>query len=372
MEHLKFIVERDAKNLEARHGIVRLKSRLVMALAGMGQRKKALALQREAITQVEAMVKTSPENLMFRQSLGTAHAQLAQLHESGKELGLAEANIRKAVALYEKLVEADPGNSQYQRELLVLWAKLGDQRLALDDRETSLHYYERGLKVVELRVKNDPHDAQALTDLLIQHVRLGMHATLDSRPKDGRKHFEKVLELIALMDRQKMTRDATLGIPRTVEIKQYLTLCDKVSKAISDPTYAQKQWLLAQLLLLQRALGLCRQGKHQEAAVAVELLRKQGPNNRSVLFDVARGYGRCAATVLQGKRPDELPTAERKLLEDYRAKALAALERSVERSFADLDRLAADSDLAVLREEAKYRQLVERLKKKRRPAGQSR
>jgi tetratricopeptide (TPR) repeat protein len=359
------MVEQDARNLNARHGVVRIKSRLVAAYMILPQRREALAIQRDAIRLVEELVKASPENLMYRQSLGTAHGQLGMLHEAGKEMGPAETHIGTAVTIYEALIEEDPGNAQYRRELLVAWGKAGDLRLALNDRETCRRYYERGLIVAEQQFKNDPRDAQALTDLIIQYLRLGQHAYFDGRPGDARKRMEEALKLLDLMDKQKMYKNAMVGLPRAFEIKLILSMCDKASKSIAQPGYAQKQWFLAQPMLLQRILGLCRQGKHQEATVTVEQLRQQGPRNRQVLLDVARGYGRCAATVLGKKKPNERTAAERTALEEYRAKALTALEECIKQGFDEPQRLAADSDLAVLREEAKFRQLAEQLRKKK-------
>ncbi len=134
---------------------------------------------------------------------------------------------------------------------------------------------------------------------------------------------------------------------------------------VAGPQYPLKQGpALVPALLFQRVMGLCNQGKHEEAAAAVEKLREVGPKKLSVQFEVVRGYGRCAAAVLRGRKPDVLTADEQKALAGYRANARDALERCVDLGFDDKLRLAVDSDLAALREEEAFKKLAERVSKR--------
>jgi tetratricopeptide (TPR) repeat protein len=368
--HTTFAAKLDARNLEARHDLALVKGRLADAHARQGQTKEALALQQEATALIDGLVKAGPENIHFTWSKGGTYLRLGMLHESAQEAGPAEASYRKCVEAYDKLVALDPDSSRFRQDLLIGCNKMGDLRLlALNDRETSLRYYERAMTHAVWRAEKDRSDAEAQSDLVLQHMRLGRHALLDGRHAEARKRFEKALELLTGMDKQGMLKRAPVYFPREGQIKGQLALCDRASKSVADPKYALRQWLQVRPLLFQRALGLCQQGKHKEAADAVAKLHEQGPREPAVQINVARGYGRCAAALLKGKRPGDLGGAERAALADYRAKALAALERCVELGYEGPERLAADSDLASLREEEKYRKLAERLAKKRRAPG---
>jgi serine/threonine-protein kinase len=364
--HTRFAAERDRKNLELQRDLGLVQGRLSDALRGLRDVAGAVRLQEQAGEQLRALVRADPENLEFQRDLASTLLRLGMLYEDRQEVARAEPLYREGAATFEKLVNADSNNTRYRQDLLVLCNRVADLRLLkLNDRETSRRFYDRAMEQARWRCDKDPADAEARADLVLQHLRDGRHALLDGRHQKALAGFEKVLDLLARMDKDGVLKDAPAYVPRPPFVKDMVDRTRKAIQAAGDLDYATKQGpALTQYLLFQRVLFLCNEGKAEAAVATLEKLHQAGPQTISIQFDVARGYGRCASVVLRGRKPEALNEAEKSTLSKYRTKALEAAERCVDLGFKDLLRLEVDSDLAPLRQEEAYRKLAERLKRR--------
>jgi Flp pilus assembly protein TadD len=93
--------------------------------------------------------------------------------------------------------------------------------------------------------------------------------------------------------------------------------------------------------LAELATTLTRLGRYAEGLEVDERLVKLAPRDPTVHFNLACSLALCG-------RPEP---------------ALDALERSVELGYADVEHLVGDEDLASVRQEERFRTLVERLRK---------
>ena len=132
-----------------------------------------------------------------------------------------------------------------------------------------------------------------------------------------------------------------------------------------QPVY--QEWLRAQQreLTFCRAASLAGRGRHAEAAATAEELRALASHDPSTLYDVARCYALCASGVAPAKAPDRLSPDQSRARKHYTARALAALAEALRRGFKDVRRMETDPDLAAIRTERQYRQLVEGLRQER-------
>jgi hypothetical protein len=133
--------------------------------------------------------------------------------------------------------------------------------------------------------------------------------------------------------------------------------------AIVDLDFALAQPpAMAKVVLVIRARALAGRGNHAAAAVTTEKLRALDPEDGPNLYDVACCYALCAAGVAPTKPPDRLTAEEAATRARYVALALKDLAAAVRRGYKDVAHMEADADLAALRPEKEYEELVHRLK----------
>src|SRR5262249_3278778 len=151
-----------------------------------------------------------------------------------------------------------------------------------------------------------------------------------------------------------------------VQIKTWLTnqqrdleSCKDVLHAVDDIEFASaKEPKTAVDLLTYRAMVLADRGQHRQVAETAERLLAIAPDAPVSPYNVACSYARCVPLVAPSKRTDELTSDQLDMRQLYVARAVAALAKAVERGFANLQQIEADTDLAAIRSTEGYREVV--------------
>jgi hypothetical protein len=118
-------------------------------------------------------------------------------------------------------------------------------------------------------------------------------------------------------------------------------------------------------LLEIRATFLADRGRHAEAAATAAKFRDHAPTNPDNLYTVACCYALCIPGIAPGKKPEQLSADEQETRARYTTLALEAISQAIDRGFNNLHQLERDIDLVTIRQEPRFRTLVDRLRKPR-------
>jgi tetratricopeptide (TPR) repeat protein/tRNA A-37 threonylcarbamoyl transferase component Bud32 len=318
--------------------------------AARGHYRKALDLARE----LAAAGRQNPALLReLSRDLAVADLKVGEVSERLGDARAARDSYLKALKGFEALASADRSN-RARRDVAVAYLKLGTVTLRLGDAEKAGAYCrEARVRFEDLK----PDSAQAKVDLAAAYGTSGRAEMQRRAYAEAAEHFERGVAVLRQLKDQPVYGDWL----RAQE--QGLAFCKEAVRAINDLGFALAQPpARAKGLLVIRAAALAGRGRHADAAATAEKLRALGPADPSTLYEVARCYALCASGVAPGKSPDALSPEQSKARRDYAARALEALAKAVRKGYKDVGRMEADPDLAAVRSERTYRELLERLR----------
>jgi serine/threonine protein kinase len=105
-------------------------------------------------------------------------------------------------------------------------------------------------------------------------------------------------------------------------------------------------------------------GHVPESAASVRERQRLWPDNANEVYDTACELAHCAQAVGSGKPDAALTDAERAERRHYGDEAVAALRKAIGLGLKDAGAVRADADLAILRERADFRELVDDMAKR--------
>jgi hypothetical protein len=141
-----------------------------------------------------------------------------------------------------------------------------------------------------------------------------------------------------------------LGDPQAAE--KYFASCLKTREVLfkSDDKNLQRK---IELMLVQ-----ARMGRRKEAAKAAEEVVAFAPKHPGKLFQAACAYAQCISSVSNVRNFSPPSSENRKLQEEYTAKALAVLRQAVAHGFKDRKGLQTAPDLEPLRENKAFQEIL--------------
>jgi tetratricopeptide (TPR) repeat protein len=243
-----------------------------------------------------------------------AYLTLGKLSRILGDLGAAHQYHREAVTRFEALAKADPASALAQADLAAAYGSAGVALMQAHDYAAAAEAFERGVAALQ--------GLEAQGRLAVQ------------------PHFQGWL------------RDQRQG----------LGFCRAVERAADDLDFAlAMRPPQAKPLLAARAAVLAHRGRHAEAAATAERLRELDAADPANLYIVGCCYALCAAGVARGKPPEAFSPEESAARTRYAARALEHLTRAVEAGYEDTRRIKSDPDLAAVRSEKGYGELLRRL-----------
>jgi serine/threonine protein kinase/tetratricopeptide (TPR) repeat protein len=387
------------------------------ALMQLNELAEARTAYLQALELFQAGVNARPDSLMSRFNLASAHRRLAEHALFTQSIQAAREQYLRALAYDEQLATADPYHPLWGRELTMVQSRLGfiserlgdapaarvyygkaldrlEQVEALNPRDVmavrdvavmytglaaveqrlgdpgkAREYHAKALKRLEELAAADPDNVRARFDLIVNYRSAGDAGKVAHDYATAARHFEQgVLQLQKLEAKGKL-KDAPVFQAWLPEMQQLLSFCRTALRAIDDLDFGLAQPpASAKLLLVIRARAIAGQGRHVEAAATAEKLRALDPEDGANLFDVACCYARCAAGVGQPMYRNWLTAEEADTRRRYVDRALNDLTAAAQRGYRDMPHFEYDPDLAALRPEKEYLELLRRLKAETPPA----
>jgi tetratricopeptide (TPR) repeat protein/tRNA A-37 threonylcarbamoyl transferase component Bud32 len=252
--------------------------------------------------------------------------------------------------------------SEHSQNLARNYHLIGEIYFRLRNLEKSLFYYARCAAIREAALAAHPKDFRLRGDMGQFYEYYGtVHLCLgDSR------------QALPLYDRSLQLLREVVAADKSVEFRQNLAAAlysrGTAARRMNDSAEADK--CFRECLQIRKELAskdpkndrarmdlilvLPHCGEHEEATRLAETLRTGRPNDRELLFILARCFAQCAAAV-----PGNTPLAAR-----YEQRALESLETALAQGYSDIMMLETAPDLEPIRGHAEFKKLLENVKRK--------
>jgi serine/threonine protein kinase len=249
--------------------------------------------------------------LAVRSLLAETHCWLGIAGWHLGDAAATDAALGKALATCKEFARRTPRDFGFQEDLADVYGACGDARLHRGRPAEALEYYRKSLVKVRL----------ALRGLS------GIRANIARRTLLARTYDRLGTAAEALPEHR-----AEAAGSFDDACKTWAGLLDDVP---DDP-----------LLVAASMRSLARCGRDAEAVTRANALRKKAPDSAEFLFQVACCFGRCAGRADDGLR------------QPYTAQGLAALRAAIKRGYRDAVVLRTEPDLAALRADPGFRDVL--------------
>jgi tetratricopeptide (TPR) repeat protein len=316
--------------------------------------RKALALQQDVERHPGNRSYTAEDNrrLLARYALALAGPSL----EAG-DAATARDCYRRVLAYRRELAGKKPGDLSLRSFLAEAYYRLGDASWRLEDARAARRYYREALARCEALVAEKPLSVSYRCDLAEVSDSYGEALARLGKASEGLPYCQKSVRILESMWSRAPGHPA-LREPLARAYARRAGVLLALGKDAQARQDLERELRLRESLGVDQAtlmLALARCGRHAEACRLGDQLRVRAPRWTATLFQLARGYARCAAWV-------EGPARRR-----YTARALEALRAATAGGYSDLFVLETDPDLKPLRSEPAYRRLLGALGAGRRP-----
>jgi serine/threonine-protein kinase len=288
--------------------------------ARLGDPAAALAHFRKALTVREELARQQPRNVNVRADLARSYFAVGELSFHFNDAAMGWQCYEKCFELREAMTRENPGDYRLKQELAGGYASRGDLHLRVGDCRRALADYQRCFALCLDLVQVDRQNVFYQSDLARAYYQLGTVKSQLREPAASRDDFGQSLKI-----REELAK--------------------------KDPKNAVRQ------IDLMITLPHC--GHDARAAQLAESLRSGPATDPELFIAIGCCYAQCAAVA-----------GDPKLKRQYTDKALGALSEAVNRGFRDALFFETDPDVELLRHDAAFMKLLERVKKE--PAADSR
>jgi tetratricopeptide (TPR) repeat protein/tRNA A-37 threonylcarbamoyl transferase component Bud32 len=379
-------------------------------LLAQGRLPEALVQFRAALAINETLAAQSPDHATWQRDLALGNDDVGDVYLAQGNFSEALAAYRTGLAIRAKLTAWDPSNIDWQRELSVSHDKVGEVLFAQGHSSEALVAFRTSQAINKKLAARDPSNARRQRNLALSHVKVG-DALLAHGNSSGAlvayRASQAINEKLVARDPSNAQWQRALSVshekvgnvllaqggssPALVSYRASLAISEKL--AAQDPSNANWQRDLS-VSYLKVGETLRAQGKSSRALVAFraamaisEKLTAQDPSNATWQNDVAVSHVYLGGILLkegeQKQAREHLARAaaiyERSAsvgLDFYNAGCVYALGGNPDKAFEMLDKAIAlgerdhawaqkDSDLASLRNDPRWKPLIEKMKNKR-------
>jgi tetratricopeptide (TPR) repeat protein len=401
-------------DLDTEPGNARLMERVAMACINLAEvsmsvrrdMKKALSLYQEAV-ELRTQVAQIPPDELRRQNDRLKPSQRMQpyyiklnLSEGWTRVGLthyflgesaqAEGPILQSLALREELVtellageaswslSATPAGpatplsvatsvprlselaSEQRQNLARNYHLIGEIYFRLRNLEKSLVYYARCAAIREAELAAHPKDYRLRGDLGQFYEYYGTVHLCRGDTRQALPLYDRSLQLL----REVAAVDKSVEFRKNLAAALYTrgTAAQRMNDAAgADQCFRECLQIRNELAAkdpgndrarMDLIMVLPHTGEHEQAAKLAETLRTGRPNDRELLFILARCYAQCAAAV-----SGDTPLAAR-----YEQKALESLQAAVAQGYSDSMMLESAPDLDPVRGRPEFQELLKKVK----------
>lgn len=306
----------------------------------------------------------------IEQSLINSYAKLGSLAMAEGDAALARDYFLKTLQRSERLVKDDSKNSAARQALAGSYGILGALSFRLRDATAATKYFDLALGIRESLVEDASQSVKAKLDLSRSlHQRANLQLQLLSRPDLALPDYERAREICqALYD-----KDATAAEVRAELAASFHNL--GTAQLLLDQTTSAEQ-NFRQALALRRELAKvdtqnlskqlevvqsqARAGEHADAFELGQSLLPRIGEDSSKLFSLVCGFAICVASA--NNQAGGSSTGTETQTERYTDAAIETLQLAVKYHFKDLMALETDPDLAAIRDDPRFIEIVEQIK----------
>lgn len=336
--------------------------RLSDVCQGLGDFDAAAQYCQRALSKAQEWTTADPANPRAQHVLSACNERFGTLLLNTWRYAEAEEQFRLAVAIKERLVARDPDNMAEQAHLAYGHQLLGNALLSQGHLENARASYLRAKALAEPLVQRDPGGGNAIY-VIIPLTQLATIEELRGRYRQAAERLEEVLECYW------RTAKATKGSSPLVHGWRENCETDLAIYAVAAALDGGDVGILLRnfILVIQRpralVAGLYRfqgfhlagQGRHAEAAAAVEWFRTLAIQNAETLEIIACVYGRCALALERVSSSAEDVSA---LRQHYVEAAVTALHASLKLPRWGLHPPQLSPDLQPLRDHPGFKQFL--------------
>lgn len=273
---------------------------------------RARAIRQELVDAALAGASANPEAARScRLDLARTYNALAEIHFRARDWTATRADYAQALALNEAVYREEPAKPMYRWELA---NTLGNQGL----------FEARTGQLAEAKKNCDRCFAI-----------MGELAGLDPNNANYQRSFGKAHYDLGMVARRQHDAGAA---------QKYDQKCLQIHEHLAEANPKNERRRIELMLVLPRC------GQHARAASDADKLLSGNPD-REVLVEVAQCYAQCAGAVL----------ADPALRAAYTDKALDALARAVDQGYKDVVILETEPDLDAVRDDPRFRALLDRI-----------
>jgi serine/threonine protein kinase len=138
----------------------------------LGDVGAAIANVKKAVALREALVRQSPSNSEFRQSLANSYDRLGSIMRQGANVGPAVALNEKAIELLIGCLKERPHDRQLRLDLAETYKDAADAYRMLGKWPQSIEYSDRGIELRSALAREDPKDDDNLNSLAAMYIML--------------------------------------------------------------------------------------------------------------------------------------------------------------------------------------------------------
>jgi tetratricopeptide (TPR) repeat protein len=391
---------------EYRAALARSRTSLGKLLASLGRLPAAEAEYRTAIRLQEQLATDQPGVPEHRQDLARTQANQGVLLAMQGRWTEAEATIRAALSVQERLATEQPGVPEYRRELARSQTNLGNLLAGLGRKPEAEAAYRAAVTIYEPLTKEFPETPDYRNELAAGHNNLGYLLAVQSRWADAETAYRAALAV-----REKLAADFPGAPAYAVDLGGTCCNLGDLLRERGDPQAALPLFARAIDVLgpihartprnvtarqflrntyWGRAVALGKLGRHADAVTdwdrAIDLSDAGGqPGLRLLRADCRVRAGDIAGATAEADKlaadkdasADTLygaacihalsAAAVKADVDRHASRAVALLRQAIERGYADVAHLRADTDLEALRGREDFKVLVAGLGAKKKP-----
>jgi serine/threonine-protein kinase len=286
----------------------------------IGQPDRAMAYSLKALQESQAAAAQDPSKADDRRKLLSAsHLVLAKACARLAREADARAHLRDCAALRQEMVQADALSAYAKQELARVEDALGDLEAEGGRPAQALEAYRRAQETFAALYQKDPANTEWLWYLGNEAYHLGAVLQSLGHREEAESQFRECLKV-----RERLLKDDPKNIQRRIE-----------------------------LMLVQARLG-----NDKEAARIATEVRSYAPRHPGKLFAAACGYALCMPVAAGRETKGPLTPASEASRQRYAESAFEALRQAVASGFHDRRGLESSPDLAPLRGDDRFKNLL--------------
>ena len=288
---------------------------------------EAVSYCRRAIEIFAELADLHPHVLRYRSDLALAYNNLGTLQNHCGQMRESAGSFGRAVELQRQLVRKAPAQVSYRRDLAVTYNNLGRLHGEADETAAAEESLANARAIFEDLVSDYPNELSYRSSLGGVLNNQAMALELLNRPEEAERAYRSAVE------------HQRVALERAGEVARYREFLSK------------HYWNYGHFLL--------KQGRLKEAG-SVALTRKTlWKDNPERLYGVAVELAAIAGRLEESDR--EANAGDEKADDSPTDRALTTLQEAIAGGFDRIDRMREDSDLDVIRDDPRFRVLLDML-----------